>query len=107
MASRLRCGGKHPHVHRNCLRPADALEGLLEQAQEFDLGAGRQITDFVEKSAQMRLSEAANAPLRRPGKRAALVTEQFAFQQVFGNRRAINRDKRPLGAGCVDRWRGR
>ena len=47
------------------------------------------------------LLEAAN-PLRvRAGEGAAFVAEQFAFQQGFGNRRAVDGDERRVGAVAV------
>ena len=43
----------------------------------------------------MRLLELARVPLRRAGKRALFVPEELALDQLRGNRRAIQRDKRP------------
>ena len=96
-------GGDDAHIHGNHLRPADPLEGLLlEHAQEFHLRVGRQVADFVEEErALVRLLEAADAPLVSAGERAAFVAEQFAFQQVFRDGGAIDRDKRGFGARAV------
>ena len=76
-------GRDDAHVHGNGFAAADALEGLLlEDAQQFDLRVRRQVADFVEEqSALVRLLEASDATLVRPGERAPFVAEQFAFQQ--------------------------
>src|SRR2546427_1912642 len=37
-------------------------------------------------------------PRRGAGERAFLVAEELGFEQGFGNRRAVDRDKRTLGA---------
>ena len=49
----------------------------------------------------MPLSASSNFPgllRRRAGECALLVSEQFAFQQIFRNRRAVDLDERPGGA---------
>jgi hypothetical protein len=42
--------------------------------------------------------ELADASRDRAGEGALLVAEQLRFQQVVGNRRAVQRDERPAGA---------
>ena len=46
----------------------------------------------------MRQLEAPRLARHRAGKRALLVAEQLGFEQRVGNRRAVDRDKRPVGA---------
>src|SRR5258706_9234915 len=96
-------GSDNARIHRNSFGPAYALESLLlEHAQEFHLGVGWQIADFVEKEgALVGLLETADAPLVRARERAAFVTEQFAFQQVLRDGRAIDCDKRGFGARAM------
>src|SRR5207249_12118263 len=91
------------HIHRNRLRSADTLKGLLlEDAQEFHLRVGRQVADFIEEErALVRLLEAPDAPLVRASERAAFVAEQFAFEQILRYCSAIDRDERRFGARAV------
>ncbi len=49
----------------------------------------------------LALLELADAPLGRPGEGALLVAEQLALQQRLGNRRAVDRQERPVGAAAV------
>src|SRR5262249_17183103 len=47
-------------------------------------------------SAVVGLLETANAPKLRASERATLVTEEFALQQCFRDRSAVDCNKRPL-----------
>ena len=59
----------------------------------MQLGAGR--VYFVEKDrAGVRRLESAGAIVDRAGERPANVAEQFAFQQAFGQRPAIDANER-------------
>ena len=102
--------GDDAHVHLDRLVAADALERAgLQHAQNFRLRGGRHVADFVEENrALVALLEFADALQGRAGERAAFVAEQFAFQQLFGNRGAIDGEKRLLRCGrCDDKSRGR
>jgi len=90
--------GDDPHVRRDDLLSAHALELLfLQHAQQLALQQGRHVADLVEKQrAAVALLELAYAPLVRAGERALFVSKQLAFQQRFGDRRTIDRQKRPL-----------
>ena len=93
-------GGRHdPHVHLQRDGAADTLEPpLFERAENFGLQPQRQIADLVEEQrAAVRELELARLARHRAGKGALLMPEQLGFQQVVGNRRAIDRDKRPVG----------
>src|SRR5437899_13108375 len=46
----------------------------------------------------MRELELARLALRRAGERAFLVAEELRFEQRLGNRSAVDRDKRSIGA---------
>ena len=95
--------GEDAHVHENCLGPADTLKGLLlEHAQQFHLGARREVADLVEEEcALVRLLKTTDAPLVGAGERAAFVAEQFAFEKIFGDGGAIDGDEGRFGARAV------
>ena len=64
--------------------------------------ARRHVADFVEKNrAVVALLEFADALHGRAGERASFVAEQFAFQQLFGNGGAVDREERLLAAVAV------
>ena len=82
------------------VRPTDPVAphrpvlAFLNQPQQLGLQNGAQITDFIQKKgAAMGVFD--HAPLVFPGtgKRALDVTEQFAFQNIFGNHRAVQGDQ--------------
>ena len=91
-----------PGVDADRLRVADALElVLLQHAQQLDLQLGRGGVDFVEKDrAGVGGLEPAGAIGDGPGERTADVAEQFAFQQAFAQRAAIDADERPACRDC-------
>ncbi len=82
--------------------PPSRLHGaLLEHAQQLGLDAGRHLGDLVEEQrSRVGELEAAWPPFDRPGKGAALVTEDFVLEQRLGNRRAVDRDERMLAAAA-------
>src|SRR6185436_17184045 len=90
----------HAHVDVQRRRAADALERLLlERAQDLRLQRQRQIADFIEEQrAAVRELELPRLALRRAGEGALLVAEELGLEQVLGNRRAVDRDKRPVVA---------
>src|SRR5580698_1993953 len=67
----------HTNIHRNRLRASKPLDhSIFQSAQDFRLRYRIHITDLVQKQrAAVRLLESALFLLRRPGERAALVTE--------------------------------
>ena len=70
---------------------------------------GIDLADLIEENrAAVRLLESADPAFVRAGKRAALVTEQFAFEQLRRKRRAMHRDEFRLvpPAQIVNRVRG-
>ena len=78
---------------------ADALEAaFLQYPQQLDLHLQRHVADFVqEQRAAFGKLEAAHAGGQRAGEGAFLMAEQFAFQEVGGNRAAIHRHERVPG----------
>ena len=91
----------------NRLVAPDPLErALLQDAQELDLRPHRDLADLVEEQrAAVRLLEAPDAALVGAGERALLVPEQLALEERLGERGAVQRDERLLGARAerVDR----
>ena len=87
-------------VHLICRLPSDAgKDALLNKPEEFRLHQERQITDFVEE--QYPAGGPLDIPVMAPlgtGEGAPLVTEQLALDQFIGDRRAIDGDKRLIGA---------
>ncbi len=82
------------------LRAADPVDHpFLDRAQQFGLQPHIHLGDFVQQQgAAGGLFEFSDASRHRAGERALLVAEQLGFQQVLGDRRAIDRYERFLGA---------
>ena len=82
---------------------ADALEfTFLQDAQHLGLECSGDFTDFIEEQgAAMGLFESALARLDSTRKGAAFVAEEFGFEQVFRQRRAVELDQRVAGARRV------
>ena len=78
------------------LRAADAVDhALLDGAQELGLQPHVHLGDFVEQQrAAGGFLELADAARDRAGEGALLVAEQLGFEQVLGDRRAVDRDER-------------
>src|SRR5450759_1192327 len=68
---------------------------LLQGAQQFRLQRERHLTDLIEQqgTAAGRL-KLARPGANGPGEGASGVSKQFAFEQGFGKRGAVQRDKR-------------
>ena len=70
--------------------PADFA--FLQHAQQLGLRARRELADLVEKQrAAVRFLEQAGALAHRAGERAARVAEELRFEQVVGERGAVDR----------------
>jgi hypothetical protein len=69
---------------------AEAFVGfVLDEPQQLGLKRGRQVADFIQKQgAALAGGDAARIVPDRAGERALDVPEEFAFQQVGGNRGA-------------------
>ena len=84
-----------PYIDPDGLGAADALNlTLLQHSQNFGLGRECHVSNFVEENgaavAQLKFTQ----PLHRGTReRTFLVTEQFALNEVVGNRRAVYRDE--------------
>ena len=72
---------------------------LLEHAQQLGLDRRRHLADFVEEQhAAVGLLDASRLGADRAGERAALVAEQLRLEELIGQRRAVDRDERPVAA---------
>src|SRR3546814_9307985 len=71
--------------------PADPFDrAFLQKSQQLDLQRQGDVADFVEKQrAAVREFDLALGRLDRAGEGALLVSEQLAFEQVFGDRGAV------------------
>ena len=88
----------HPHIHMNRLIPAHALYlALLQHPQQLRLHRNRHVANLVEKQrSAVSLLEFSDVPSRRSRERSLLMPEYFRLHQLRGNRRAIQRNKRPI-----------
>ena len=75
---------------------ANALEFLfLQHAQQLDLGGRRNVADFIQKNCSaVGNLKPAFAHGNRAGERAFFVAEQFAFDDGFRQRGAVEFHKR-------------
>src|SRR5499426_577166 len=85
-------GAQHAHVDLDRPRAADARDlFLLQGAQEFGLHARADLSYLVqEERAFVGYLEEPFLLGVRPGERAFLVPEEFRFEQVFVDRRAVD-----------------
>ena len=72
---------------------------VFENTQQFGLCLRGHLADLVKQQrAAVGEFETAEPPLRRTGKSSALVAENLALHQGFGNRGTIDRNERTVGA---------
>ena len=85
-------GRDHAHIECNRLRPAHAAHrALLEHTQQFALQRHWQMAYLVEeKRASVGQFEQARLRRLRISECSGFVPEQFTFQQVVWNRRAVH-----------------
>jgi hypothetical protein len=89
-------GGDDAHVERDRVRAAHPLDlALLQHAQELRLQRERHLGNLVEEErSALRLLELARLRARGARKRALLVAEHRRFEQILGDRGAIDRYER-------------
>ncbi|MDT4845116.1 hypothetical protein FQZ97_790940 [compost metagenome] len=94
--------GRRDDSHIGALRlvATDTLEGaLLQYAQQLDLHRQWHIANFIEEQGTaVGQLEAPGAAGDGAGKRALLMAEQLAFQQLGGNRATVDRHERRFAA---------
>ena len=102
-------GGHAAKVHLDGLIAPDAHDlSLLQHAQQIGLGFEADVADFVEKdSASFGNFEFSFLTILRSGKGPFLVAEEFAFQQCFCQRSAVDYYQRmkPPRTGMMNRAR--
>ena len=83
-----------PDVDAQFLRAADARErAVLQKPQQLGLQRPAHVGDLVQENrAAVGLLHAPGLLLERAGERAFLVAEQFAFEQRFRDRGAVDAD---------------
>jgi len=74
---------------------ADAFKlAFLQHAQQFGLQGQGQFADLVQKDGtEMRVFKTSGFGAVGPGKGSFFVAEEFGFEQVFGNGRAVDLDE--------------
>ncbi len=94
-------GGEHADVDLAGLAFADAADfAVLEGAEEFGLDGGGDVADFIEEEgAAFGFFEEAAVGADGAGEGAEAVSEEFAFEQVFGQGGAIDGEEGVMGAG--------
>ena len=88
-------GGDQAHIGLLAHRTANRTKlPLLNNAQQFGLRGQRNVAKLVHEQGSV-VGNVKHAPLVRhcAGKGTFCVAEQFAFQQIFTQRIAVNRDK--------------
>ena len=87
----------NPNIYRHRLRTAQPLKlFLLKHTQQLRLRLDMHIANLVQKQRPpIRKLKLALSPCSRPGKRASLMPEQLALDQLCRQRRRIHRNKRP------------
>ena len=96
----------HPDVRLQHAGAAEALElALLQHAQELGLRRQAHLADLVEEQhAAGGQLDLARLGLLRAREGAALVAEELGLEQLLGERRAVQGDKR--AAACARRRDG-
>src|SRR2546421_12266569 len=97
-------GRDHPNVHFDFVVAADRTHFLLlQETQKFGLHLLRQFSNFIqEDSAVVGGLEKSRLRAQRPGKSSLLVSEQFALDQSWDQRPAIDCDKLPTGKDSAE-----
>ena len=87
-------------VDRHRVRRADGNHfAVLQHAQQLHLRGRRRLADLVEEErALRRRAEQADLVADGAGERTLHVAEQLALEQALGQRAAVDREERPVGA---------
>ena len=92
-----------PEVHGHDPGAAEPPHrAVLEHPQELGLEIRRHLGDLVEEQrAPVRLLEQPRLVRGGAGERALDVAEQLGLDEVLGQRRAVDLDQGPVGAGAL------
>jgi hypothetical protein len=95
--------GDDPDLHALLPRGTHGSDGTdLERAQEAGLKRARELADLIEEQrAAVGLLEHAEAALRRAREGALLVAEQLAFDELGGDRAAVQRHEGAAAAALI------
>jgi len=87
--------GDHAQIQLACDHIADTAQlPVLQHAQQLGLKTPRRVRDFVEEQRpSVGFFEQSGLIGNSRGERAALVAEQFAFDQIVRQRTAIDRNE--------------
>ena len=101
--------GDDPHVRRERPRSTNTLElPVLKDAQELGLNGRTDVPDLVQEDRAPVGHFETPFPVRHgSGESAPFVAEQFAVEEGFGERRAVDLDERLVGARRVEVDRAR
>src|SRR5713226_4209642 len=93
-------GGEDAHIHGEGLAGTYRLEALFfEDAQDLGLRAQAHVSDFVEEQrAAVGFLEFSYFVIRRAGEAAFHVAEQLGFNQLLGNRGAVDLHEQAFAA---------
>ena len=93
-------GSNHTDIGFDRRVAAHAVEVTIAQhTQQAGLQIERHVANLIEKQrAAIGLLKAATSHGLRTGEGPALVAEQLAFQQVFGNGSGVDGDEGPVGS---------
>src|SRR4030043_497618 len=85
-------GGDHPDIGLEALVGSQTLEFfVLQDSQKFHLGAGREVSNFIEKDGtSVRFFKPAQPFLDCPCEGSFLMAEELTFKEGFGNRCAAH-----------------
>ena len=99
----LVCGRDDANIHFDWRVTANPIElAVRKNSQEASLCFRRHVTNLVEKEcAAIGLLEAPCALSGSAGEGAFFMTEQFRFDQIFRNRRHVERDELIVAARTV------
>ena len=86
---------QHANIDRGLTLAAQATQlAVFQNAQQFGLRADRHLANLVEQQGTaLGQLEAADAALERPGERAFLMAEDFAFNQRLRDSSAVDGDE--------------
>src|SRR5215472_1460925 len=99
----------HANVDRRGLMRADGFDSLFfKNAQHLRLGLQAHVADLVEKKrSAISLLKLPNLIFARAREAAFTMPEHFGFDQLFGNCRTVDFDKRVLAARAIGMKRSR
>ena len=92
-------GGNYPYIHLYPAAAADTQEfAFLEETKEFFLNRNREFTDFVQKdSPAVGIFDLTGLSFICACEGPFFVAEEFAFEELLRNGRAVDRNKRLIG----------